>query len=276
MNEQLKKPEEILPGVETCRLLLETEIGHWREAGQKIRLFLRDDDAIDDTPALDRLVSICEAANIPLLLAIIPDPAREALAKRIENVELVTPAVHGFAHVNHASKNSPHGRKSCELGNHRPLETVMKELKQGQKKLHGWFGKRLSPILVPPWNRISDEVRSRVDHLDFKAVSAHGWDTQDKHLPSVNVHLDIFHWSGGRIGRKFDWIWYNLAKNLKTARELGFMPVGILTHHLVHDDQAWEVIEALASDPVLNEQAEWMKADKLIGAFSRSSRPAVS
>ena len=49
--------------------VLEAELQHWQEAGQRPRLFLRDDDAISDTPALRRLIGLCEQHNVPLLLA---------------------------------------------------------------------------------------------------------------------------------------------------------------------------------------------------------------
>ena len=43
----------------------------------------RDDDAIEPTPALDRLDALAATLDIPVHLAVIPDPARQSLAARV-------------------------------------------------------------------------------------------------------------------------------------------------------------------------------------------------
>jgi len=212
---------------------LSQEFAHWREAGLNPCIFIRDDDAVEDTPALRRLISIMKRHDCPLLLAVIPEPAASSLAALLEDHPIVTPAVHGFRHENHA----PFGERARELGS-RPVPLVLAELRQGRKKLRSMFGERLSPILVPPWNRIDTDVAARAEEAGFTAISAHGWDEVEDATPRVNTHVDIMHWSGGRVGRSHEWVFGQLADNLAIARQKGGLPVGLLTHHLSHDEQA--------------------------------------
>ncbi|MEZ5872470.1 MAG: polysaccharide deacetylase family protein [Nitratireductor sp.] len=251
-------PETELP-VDAIKEALGDELGHWKALGLVPRIFLRDDDAVDDTPALTRLDALTREYDIPLLLAVIPDPARPALAKAIASRKLITPAVHGFRHVSH----SPKGEKVCELGTHRPVETVIGELAEGRRKLETMFDPEISAILVPPWNRIHDSVRDRIADAGFAAVSAHGW-SEPTAIRMINAHVDVIHWKGGRRGREASWVYYNLLENLKSARQRGGEAVGLLLHHLDHDSVAWETSENVFRWSREKTDIKWVAADDLI------------
>jgi hypothetical protein len=238
---------------------LEDELARWSNAGRKIRLFLRDDDAVSDTPPLRQLIALCQRYSVPLLLAAVPKFADETLAHLVNPVPLVTGAVHGYAHQSH----SPVGHKPCELDGFRPLEKVVAEMRAGRARLLALFDGRVSGLLVPPWNRIHDEVLAHVAEAGFEGVSAHGWPDASPTVKMVNVHVDIIFWSGGTVGRSPNWVDAQLAANLGEARMRGWQPIGILTHHLVHDAQAWTVLEQIFmmfSQP----NAEWVTADSII------------
>ncbi|MCB1451114.1 MAG: polysaccharide deacetylase family protein [Nitratireductor sp.] len=252
------QPEQEMT-LDILRDQLDAELELWRNAGLSPRFFLRDDDAIDDTQALVRLDALVREHDIPLLLAVIPDPAQPALAARLANSPLITPAVHGFRHVSH----SPKGEKVCELGTHRPVDDVLDELAKGREKLRDLFAREISAILVPPWNRIHDAVRDRIGDAGFAAVSAHGWSGAAP-VKMINAHIDVIHWKGGRKGRDLVWVHYNLLRNLETARQRGGEPVGILLHHLDHDEQAWLAIESIFDWTRKNPAIKWMAADDLI------------
>ena len=52
------------------------ELDHWSSSGNNPRLFLRDDDTIEQSAGLTKLVELCERWQIPLLLAVIPKFAK--------------------------------------------------------------------------------------------------------------------------------------------------------------------------------------------------------
>lgn len=222
---------------------LEAELDRWRSAGLTPRAFLRDDDAVADTPALRRLFAVSERHAAPLLLACIPEPADESLGMAVRGFGLATGAVHGWRHESHA----PKGEKPCELDRYRPPEVVLGELRAGREKLAALFGGRVSGLVVPPWNRIHDEVAAQVAKAGFNGVSAHGFGERPGAggTPFVNVHVDVVHWSNGRTGRTPEWALGECAKAFALSREGGREAVGLLAHHLAHDEQAWATLDAL-------------------------------
>lgn len=252
---------------------LRSEIERWTADGRTPRLFLRDDDAVSDTPALRRLFGQSEQGAAPLLLAAIPEPADDSLGRAVRAFGLATGAVHGFAHRN----NAPKGEKTCELDRYRDISTVLSELREGRAKLLEIFGGRLSGLLVPPWNRIHDEVAARVHTAGFLGISAHGWlKAPPPHgLMIVNAHIDIIHWSGGRVGRNPEWVANELAVNLREARLRGWRAIGILTHHLVHDDAAWAVLGDIFELARL-QGIGWVSADDLIRETAEKAGPLLA
>lgn len=240
---------------------LRREVARWHDAGTKPQFFLRDDDAIADTPALRKLFALCERFDVPLLLAAIPRDAEAALGELVRTAPLVTGAVHGWAHVDH----TPPGQKICELGTDRPIEIVLGELAEGRKKLLDLFDGDLSGLLVPPWNRIHDPVLEAIGQAGFAGVSRHGWPEHDPPagLVELNTHVDIIHWSGGQVGRSHGWVFAELARNLEAARNHDWSPVGLLTHHRDHDEQAWTVLKAALSK-LNGDCAEWIAPDALL------------
>jgi len=236
---------------------LTAELAIWSKEGRTPRLFLRDDDAVDITPALDRLAKLIAQWNIPLLLAIIPNYATAELAKFVATNPLITPAVHGYAHKNHA----PPDEKKIELGDHRPDDIVIGELKTGREILHQMFGTRLSDLLVPPWNRISENVARAALRSGFSGISGFGWSKPSK--SRVNTHIDIIDWKNGKANKTIDMITGELATNLAIAREHNWAGVGILTHHLVHDENGWEVLGEFLSLIAMTDDFEWVVANKL-------------
>ena len=67
---------------------------------------------------------------------------------------------------------------------------------------------------------------------------------QGASLRRVNCDVDIIDWRHGRVGRSAGDVAGQVAAAIAGARRKGG-PVGLLTHHLVHDPQAWSVLEGL-------------------------------
>lgn len=224
---------------------VEAELAHWRAAGKPARLWLRDDDAITVTPALQRLAAMTRNAAIPVMLAVIPAGAEPDLADFVARQPAWRVAVHGFAHHNHA----PRGEKKAEFGPHRPREAVLADIVRGLDWLDGLFAAKLAPVLVPPWNRIGEDVVAELPRLGIEVLSAFGAEPTGLVAGPrrLNTHVDIIDWRGSRSGLDHQALIAQLAASLAQARAAGGRPVGILSHHLVHDAAAWGFLEALTA-----------------------------
>ncbi len=222
-------------------IAVEEELDRARDAGRSLRFWLRDDDAVTVTPALERLRHLCVDLGMPVLLAVIPAGAEPALATWIGANASFMPCQHGYAHTNHAAA----GARACELGGERPSWVVLEELRRGRARLQTLFGTRLSDILVPPWNRIDPALPPLLPGLGFEALSTFGPPPEPlDRLHHLNCDLDIIDWRNGRIGRSAEDICGKLAGLIAQSRDSA-RPIGILTHHLAHDAQAWTVLTAV-------------------------------
>ena len=213
--------------------------------GRTLRVWLRDDDCVAVTPALERLASLCAAARLPILLATIPAGAEPGLGAWMAGRAAVVPCQHGFAHADHA----PPGERARELGG-RPVEAVLAELARGRALLRDLFGPALSDILVPPWNRLDAALVPHLPAAGYAALSAFAPTPEASPIPRLDADLDIVDWRGGRIGRPLD----EMARKVSgiVARQ---DRLGVLTHHLAHDDAAWaglaSLLDRLAAHPAV-------------------------
>ncbi|HVW55716.1 MAG TPA: polysaccharide deacetylase family protein [Rhizobiaceae bacterium] len=220
---------------------VEAELQLWREHGLTPRFWLRDDDAARPSAELERLIAAIREFDVPLLLAVIPMLADAELAERLRPEPLVTPCVHGYAHQRQNAGPAP----AIELGGDRSPDVVLAELSAGRERLRQLFGDRLSGILVPPWNRIAPDVAARIHERGFTGLSTNSWHVNGTLLPELNTQIDIVDWANGRQGHSLEWAAGELLRRLWQARERGGAPLGILTHHLVMDDQAWRILRDL-------------------------------
>ena len=222
------------------------ELERWAAAGKMVRLWLRDDDAIEPTPQLDRLIALGSRFDVPILLAVIPMQASAALARRAAGAPYLRLSQHGFAHRNHA----PPGRKA-EFDADRPLETMCAELAAGRDRMRELFGEAAHPVFVPPWNRIAPALVERLPQLGFTGLSTIRARSVSpvSGLTIVNSDLDIIDWKHGRVGRSPQALIDELLGWLRARRQSAEAEVtlGIIMHHLVHDEVAWDFIGALLS-----------------------------
>jgi hypothetical protein len=212
-----------------------------RCAGHRVTFWLRDDDAVTATPALDRLMSLAATFDVPVVLAVIPMPAEPALANALAGAQTRI-ALHGFAHANHAGP----GEKKQELGRHRPVATVLDELARGRDRLDALFPGRTVGMLVPPWNRIAADLIPHLPGLGLRWLSAFGPEAPTRpaeNLVQIDCQLDIMDWRTRR-SHPADVLAARLAELVRQRRRVPG-PIGILTHHLVHDETAWAFLADL-------------------------------
>lgn len=202
-----------------------------------LRFWLRDDDAVASSAALSRFLEQLSGWAIPAAFAVIPSHATESLAAQLTPTPHAV-LTHGWAHANHA----PSAQKKAEFGAHRDIAAMLDEARRGGEILSRLFGTRALRIFAPPWNRIDGKLALRLQEAGFRGLSAYGRrprESQDGFV-QVNAHWDPIDWrhggglacESGLIERLCDLIAEELA-----APDHALEPIGLLTHHLVHD--AW-------------------------------------
>jgi hypothetical protein len=230
----------------------------WHAADLRAPLWLRDDDSVEPTPALERLIDLTAEHDIPLALAVVPANAGKALAHALRAAGHVTPIVHGWAHRNYA----PKGEKKQEFGLHRPIEAMRQDLSLALSKVRELFPFQLAPMFVPPWNRIAPELIPILRELDYTALSTFGaTSAENRASPEINTHVDIIDFRGTRRCREHGVLAQEIAVALSYSFQHGRCAVGILSHHLVHDEAAFEFLAGFFS---IARQEYWLSAQELI------------
>ncbi|MGQ3211887.1 MAG: polysaccharide deacetylase family protein [Shinella sp.] len=234
---------------------LQDEIARRADIGKPLSLWLRDDDAVEPTEALDHLLALTAAHAVPVLLAVIPALTGEALVGRLARESHASVAVHGWAHKSHASS----GEKNQELGPHRPEEQVLAELGASLETLATLHAGRFVPMLVPPWNRIAPAVVAGLPGLGFEALSVFGPE-KPAPLKVLNTHVDIIDWRGTRGGRAGEAVIADLIRVSQSHEG----PIGLLTHHLVHDSAAWDLMAMIFEATAKQSDFPWHSAGDLL------------
>ncbi|MEE1654803.1 glycosyltransferase [Microvirga sp. CF3062] len=226
---------------------LDTALERARDQGCPIRFWWRDDDAVTDTPALDRLLKLASHYDAGIGLAVIPRDLQDSLASRLADEISAFPLVHGWSHANHA----PPEAKKAEFGAHRPLKTMVEEAQRGLQVAREHLGAKLLPVFVPPWNRISGELIPHLPRLGFAGLSTF----TDRNTASpvagllqINTHVDPIDWHGTRSAIEPQQIIAGLTGAIERridGKSDSEEPIGLLTHHLVHDEVIWMLSERL-------------------------------
>ena len=230
----------------------------WQAQGRVARFWLRDDDAVEPTPALSRLLDLGQRHRVPVALAVIPAHTGEALPRSLAGRPGVAVALHGWSHHNHA----PSDQKKQELGAHRSPEIVLGELGRGFNRLQSLFADRFVPVLVPPWNRIDKALPPRLGEIGVRALSVFGPEKPGT-PPEINTHVDIMDWHHTRGCRPVGDIVADVVKRLGEMRETGGT-MGLLTHHLVHDEAAWQFVHGIFSATVNHPACRWCALPELL------------
>ena len=234
-----------MTGLSPWRPLM-AELDLWRRLELSAQFWLRDDDAIAPSAALERLARLSGRFDAPVLLAVIPMLAEPELAAFQRSAPSLLPCQHGVWHRSH----SPAGQKNAEFGAGRDIGTARAEIAEGKARLDALFGPAALPVFVPPWNRIGPGIAARLPELGFTGLSCfRGFALGPDGGPALaNSHLDLIDWHGGRVGRGAGALAAELAGHLTRHSEAAGPSVavfGLLLHHRDHDDTAWACLEAL-------------------------------
>lgn len=225
------------------------------QVGNPVQFWLRDDDAVEPSEPLDQLLALTSTYQIPVTLALIPAFTGKPLAQHLEGTSQVAVAVHGWSHANHALP----AEKKQELGGHRPVAEILEQLSRGFSRLAGLHGLRFVPLLVPPWNRIAPVVVERLLDLGFEGLSTFGV-PEPVSIRMINTHVDLIDWKGSRGGRVHDVLLAEIIEQIQTTSN----PIGLLTHHLVHDTMAWRFLEQFFAITVDHAGCTWAPVNEFL------------
>lgn len=221
------------------------EFQHWQDADLTLPFWWRDDDATEPTPALHRLIELATEFDVPVHMAVIPKHAKPKLAQYVSSTPMIIPVVHGWSHESHA----PTDQKKAEFGVSRPIEDCAQDAITGLQALSDLFGDRLKPMFVPPWNRINPDLGVHLVAIGYDTLSTYSPRKSPfaaPNLEQINTHLDPIAWHDGRSLVASDVLVAQMVK-LMQDRRLGHTdntePLGLLTHHLVHDEPIWEFVK---------------------------------
>lgn len=253
------------------RTLVE-ELDRWRDNGLTATFWWRDDDAVTATPALARLFDTARTHRAPLSLAVIPAGADDRLAATVAEAAAdiaVTVLQHGYDHRNRA----PTGQKKAEFHEARPAEEQTRDIALGRGLLEGRFASHFRPVFVPPWNRFPPSLADALIEGGLKGLStfkARPAANPAPGLVQVNTHVDPIDWRGGRGLGDSGAILAQTVDHLR-ARRTGAAdarePTGLLTHHLVHDDDVWRFLADFLAVISAHPATRWLSADE---AFAES------
>jgi hypothetical protein len=223
---------------------LDAALAHAAEMARPIPLWWRDDDAVAHTPALDRLLALANRLDLPIALAAIPAGIETSLVERLADELRVGLLVHGLRHANHA----PPGARKAEFGDHRPLAALAADAAPGLMLARRRFGRRMRAVFAPPWNRLAPALAASLPALGYHGLSTFGDRPAPEAAPGltqVNAHLDPIAWRAGRGLADPDALIADLAHRIAHRPSADPEPIGLLTHHLVHDEAVWTFCESL-------------------------------
>ena len=251
-------------------LTLWLEIQRWRGAGRVARLWWRDDDATGLTPSLERLLAAAQNAEAPLTLAVIPDGDMLGLGARLTHATQVNVVQHGVDH-----RNRRDGAAAGEFPHDWTAAQVAIALRRGWSLMQGL--PRAVMVFTPPWNDVHPDLETALRVTGYAGWSANGVLGVAGTPPRIDVHLDLLRWRGGARFRGHGPFLVGLAGEMRRRRRAGRWdaPIGLLTHHLDHDDAAWAFLEAF----LLRSRAEpalgWVSLPQAVAEASRGRNAAA-
>lgn len=239
----------------------------WADLGREldrcatpVPFWWRDDDAVADTPALAALLDLRTEVGVPLALAVIPAQVEASLVERLAAEDRVSVLQHGWDHMNHATAGAP---KSEYPAGRRPVE-VQAQVTEGRERLEARFPTHFLRVFVPPFNALDESCVAPLRAVGLRHLSL-STDFAGLDLPSRNVHADVIDW---RLGRAVP-----AAKAIRSVilalrlRRFGLVeaarPIGVLTHHLVHDDGIWSLARELLGRLQQHENAVFVPIEQV-------------
>jgi len=246
---------------------LHHELDRWSKLGKTANFWWRDDDAAEETAQLQKLDALSQEARVPVSLAVIPAGLKASLVDFLNHRDNFIVLQHGYSHSSYAIE----GAKKIELGGKRLTAEIEVDLIAGRRQLSTAFGIRFLPVLVPPWNRVESRIYSSLVNAGFTGLSTM-WSRKTTYPASgilqVNTHLDPINWRQDRgfIGESIalGQICRHLSESRLAQSDIA-EPGGVLTHHLIQNDEVWEFCKKLFETLNSHPAARWLNARDIWG-----------
>ena len=244
---------------------LQRELDLWAGSGNTATFWWRDDDAVSESPQLHTLDALSRDLNVPVAIAVVPAQVDGSLPRYLRDRDNFTVMQHGYSHISYAAS----GVKKIEVGGERATATITSELALGCRILNSSFEDQFIPVLVPPWNRIESRIYAALVEIGFDGVSSM-WARATAYpvngLLQVNTHIDPVNW---RHGRGFVGEYKAIAQinqhlyARRTGRRDIAEPTGLLTHHLIHDDEIWAFCQSTLRILSEHPSVRWLDANTI-------------
>ena len=220
-------------------ILIGPELARWKARGHAPVFWWRDDDARRPTPALDRLLALSARFEAPVTLAAVPDGDIAAVAKACRAAPGAELAIHGFRHENRA----PPGWPSGEVNDLDRLADVITDLGTAIEAFRR-AGER-PRLFVPPWNNAHPTLKRALGLRDL-GLSCYGEMRSAAEPDRLDAHLDVMRWKPAPRFRGAIRFLMRTRRLLaeRRAKAAWDEPLGLLTHHLDHDEDVWRFLEA--------------------------------
>ncbi len=223
---------------------LGAELAAWHAAGVQPCLWWRDDDAVAESPALERLLTLARRHHVPMALAVIPAALDKSLAGILRrHGAIATVYQHGVDHIDRIA-----GLARGEFAADMPSAALAGRLREGWDMLAGELP-AVMPVVVPPWNNVQPNLLVAARAAGYVGISAYG---RGSHMVAglrrIDCQVDVLTWRGGPRFKGEGRLLRQLIAELRRRRRRGRLldPVGILTHHRDMDDpETWDFLEIL-------------------------------
>jgi hypothetical protein len=146
---------------------------------------------------------------------------------------------------------------------------VASDLSAGRTRLSEFFGTWALPVLVPPWNRFDEAFLLLLLRSGLTGISRALPRRSPQPAPGVievNVHIDLVAWTAGRRFIGEEAALCGLVSHLRARRRKvvnAEEPTGILTHHLLLDEETDVFLGQLIAISTTHPAARWLGAAEI-------------
>jgi hypothetical protein len=276
--------------------LIRRELDRWYAKNLVAPFWWRDDDASANNDPFRRLIQLAESAAVPLVLAVSPMLMEDEFSLNLRSFSHACIAAHGYSHTNHRA-----GKRKAEFGPDRPLEEMRDEIDKLAVRFAATFPECGLAMFVPPWHAFDSRLVPDLVRVGFTTLSMYETrisrgaalvaayapmnefafaltQTENSRRYGAITRLDCSVDLLGSDGPGGTTVNPNLVRDIfgaLVARRVGITPanrpIGIMTHHMQHDDVAWALLERVVTLFAEHPAARFIDTELICQRFRRRS-----